>query len=211
MARIKTLYDKRKSDIRSGIIFNVVFMVVLTVLAAFVFINNFVLFRVDVSGSSMQPTLMSGDRIVASYYGKVERTSIIIIKDEKPYLLIKRAIAFGGETVKISGGYVFLKEAGETEFKKLDETYLADGVRTFYPNIGDPGNTAEYIFKVGEGEVFFLGDNRTVSADSRSEFGTCREEQIVGVVSDFALSFKGVTLFFDGIAENIRNLFVVKK
>ena len=40
-----------------------------------------------------------------------------------------------------------------------------------------------------EGEIFYLGDNRIESADSRT-FGTCTTEQVVGVVENWSILFK---------------------
>ncbi|MBP5467340.1 MAG: hypothetical protein J6Y43_07260, partial [Clostridia bacterium] len=60
---------------------------------------------------------------------------------------------------------------------------------------------------VPEGQIFYLGDNRARSADSRSAFGPCEEKQIVGVVGDFALKTKGINKFFDKISGAIKKIF----
>lgn len=206
---IRTLYDQRNREIKSNNIVSAVLYVFITIIAAFVIINNFLFFRVSVDGESMQPTFYTGDIVLASYYAKPERYSVIIIKGEKEngFWLIKRAIAFGGETVRISGGYVYLKTADSEDFIKLDEDYVKSQGKTFYPNAHNPSDTLTHDFYVESGEIFYLGDNRMNSSDSRSAFGTCTESQIVGVVSDFAIKLKTVTNFFDKIARPINNLF----
>ena len=68
---------------------------------------------------------------------------------------------------------------------------------------------ARWETTIPAGEVFYMGDNRAVSADSRSSFGTCKEEQIVGVVPRWAMS--GAVKWFTGlradISARIANLF----
>lgn len=180
----------------------------LFILGAFITVNNFFLFRVEVQGASMQPTFYTGDVVAASYYAKPTRYSIVVITGEKSNgeWLIKRAIAFGGETVMIKDGYVYLKEAGAEDFRKLEENYLRKQGITYYPNVNNPRDTAEKIFTVGEGEIFYLGDNRTNSSDSRSDFGTCSEKQIVGVVSEFAVKMKNVTKFLENLTKPLKKL-----
>lgn len=74
--------------------------------------------------------------------------------DEMGKLLVKRVIGLPGDTVTFHDGYVYVN--GE----KLDESYLPlQGITT-------SGNQEEY--KVPDGCLFFLGDNRTGSYDARS-------------------------------------------
>lgn len=158
-------------------IFSVALIVATVIMAIVVVLNTFVFFKIRVSGPSMQPTLYTGNRLIANKYGKVVRGSIIIIKDEKPNSddwLIKRVIGVGGDVVEFENGYV--KVNGEL----LDEPYLKDQGVT---------NHTENRIEVPEGEIFYLGDNRIESADSRT-FGTCTTEQVVGVVENWSILFK---------------------
>ena len=205
----QTLYDKYNQEIRSNVVFGIVATLVLLILVLVIVANNFIFIKVYVSGSSMVPTLSNGDVVSVNRYLKADYGDVVIISDEKDNgdWLIKRAIAFGGDTVKIEDGYVWLKKSGETEFIKLSEPYLsAEGI-TFYPNVGNSHDRAAHLWNIGEGEVFYLGDNRKNSRDSRSDFGTCEESQIVGIVSDFAIKTKEVNKFFAKIAEYINKLF----
>ena len=79
--------------------------------------------------------------------------------------------------IPISGGTVWLKQADKEEFSALEEPY-AKGVTEGFS-----------LVKVEEGEVFFLGDNRAVSKDSRY-VGCLPLEAVVGVVTDFTLTHK---------------------
>lgn len=82
---------------------------------------------------------------------------------------IKRVIAVGGDTLKITeDGRVVLN--GEL----LEESYLPDGTTT--PITGD-----YYDLKVPEGCVFVMGDNRAASRDSR-EFGVVPLDKVEGIV-----------------------------
>lgn len=206
----KSLYEKYRDDLRSNAIFGIIAAFVLTVLVFFVVLTNFVLIKVKVSGSSMVPTLNSGDVVLVNVYGSPRRGDVIIISGEKDNgdWLIKRAIALGGDTVKIEGGYVYLKKSGETEFIQLEEPYLGGQGITFYPNVNNSGDTAPTSWEVEDDCVFYLGDNRRASHDSRSaDFGTCKREQIVGTVSDIAIKLRGINTFFERISQRINDLF----
>ncbi len=75
---------------------------------------------------------------------------------------IKRVIGLPGETVEVKDGKVYVNE------KPLDEPYLNS------PMQYDSGP-----IQVPEGHVFVMGDNRSVSLDSRS-FGPIEISSIVG-------------------------------
>lgn len=82
---------------------------------------------------------------------------------------VKRIIGVPGDTLKFEKedgkGLVYLKKAGETEFKKLDEPYLnnINFEATFLPQWVE-----EDTFVVPEGMYFGMGDNRGRSNDARS-------------------------------------------
>lgn len=80
-------------------------------------------------------------------------------------LLIKRVVAKSGDTVAVKDGYVYRNG------KQLMETYTKDG----YTNGGIDETT------VPDGHLFLLGDNRTVSIDSRDpSVGFVDEKLLVG-------------------------------
>ena len=204
----KSLYEKYRREIKSNVVFGIVAAFILTVLVFFIVVTNFVFIKVKVSGSSMKPTLNSGDVVMVNVYGTPARGDVIIISGEKgDDWLIKRVIATGGDTVRIEGGFVYLKKAGETEFIKLYEPYLTEQGITFYPDVKDSTDIAPHDWQVEEGRIFYLGDNRTNSSDSRSGYGTCEKSQVVGTVSEFAIKCRGVNTFFERLSQQIRTIF----
>lgn len=187
-----SLQDKIDKKERSDLLFLFVLGLIIIAMTVMVFLYSVVFFNVVVDGPSMQPTLYTGDVLVASKNKKAERGSLIVIDGvkwdsvNKEYVwLIKRAIAFGGDTVQIKEGSVYVN--GD----KLDEPYISIPNSTVdYDDIYDWNEPTV----VAEGQVFYLGDNRTNSSDSRV-YGTCSEENIVGVVSDWSLSARGFNKF----------------
>ncbi len=182
---LKNTNNKRKSDVVITVILSVlcIFMLVIILLNIFVFTN------VTVSGNSMENTLESGDVIYFNKYGKVDRGDVVVI-DKGPYWIIKRVIAVGGDTVKIKDGNVYIN--GDTE--PLTEEYVK-GIN--YSDIYTH-SFEEKTWTVGEDEIFYLGDNRSVSIDSRTN-GTVRTENILGTVSGFAIKTKGIKTFFSNL------------
>ena len=141
-----------------------------------------------VDGSSMENTLYSGDALYVEKGALPERGDIVVIdvtdhpdlfshsSGEERYI-IKRVIALEGDEVYSENGTVYLKRAGEEEFAALQEDYAIGRTGDFSP------------VTVGEGEMFFLGDNRSVSKDSRL-VGCLPLSDLVGVAPDFALKHK---------------------
>ena len=57
-------------------------------------------FRVEVAGSSMEPTLMPGDWLVASRVGRIRRGTIVVLSHPaRPMDLVKRVAAVPGDVV----------------------------------------------------------------------------------------------------------------
>ncbi len=143
------------------------------ILISFLLIR-FVTQRTDVNGSSMVPTLEDGDQLMAdklSYrFHDPERFDIIIFPfkyKEKTYF-IKRIIGLPGESVRIDEqGVIYIN--GEV----LEENYGLDPI--YYA-----GRAAEEIH-LADDEYFVLGDNRTVSEDSRyEEVGNIKRKDLIG-------------------------------
>lgn len=124
--------------------------------------------------TSMQPTIDPGDFLIMSKqsyrFGEIERGDVIIFKSNikredtnHKKLLIKRVIGIPGDVITISGGNVYING------KKANEKYI--GGETTEGDIHD--------LKVGDDEVFVLGDHRSVSKDSR-ELGCISQKAVRG-------------------------------
>lgn len=141
---------------------------VLIVVAAIVVLLTFLLFPVfRIYGSSMSPTIDEGE-IVVSLKGSSFGTGDVVVLSYNNKLLVKRVIAAPGQWVDIDGdGNVYVD--GEL----IDEPYLTEKA------YGDC--TIELPYQVPDGRYFVMGDNRSVSQDSRSRVVGCiAEEQIIG-------------------------------
>lgn len=132
---------------------------------------------VQVDGASMNNTLYHGEELLMRYYGEgddLQRGDVIVVyvgeypevkaynagksKENQLAYLIKRLIAVEGDAVKCVDGQIYIRYAGEQDFMPLDEPYARYTNRQNY-------DFDEYT--VGKGEIFFLGDNRNHSCDSR--------------------------------------------
>ena len=57
-------------------------------------------FRVEVAGSSMEPTLRPGDWLVATRAGRVHRGCVVVLRHpERDLALVKRAVSLPGDFV----------------------------------------------------------------------------------------------------------------
>lgn len=187
--------DKRKAKRKNTvwIVLTVILSVVaFCILAIFIVdiylsVNYFV---VEVSGTSMEHTLQNEDYLYAKKKFEIERGEIAIIDvknhregtffGEKTEFIIKRIIAVEGDSVRIGEeGEVFVRYADAEEFTLLAESYVSAPTVTY--------GVTEWT--VGEGQIFFMGDNRTDSYDSR-RVGCFEEEDVVGIVPQWSVDMK---------------------
>ena len=134
-----------------------------------------------VSGASMDPTLKDGDLVV--YYrmaGSYEEGDIVSMRVPSGDFYIKRVMATGGSTVDIYDGKVIVDGS-----PAADEH--ANGITE------EETGAVIYPYKVRDGNVFVLGDNRAVSKDSRM-FGEVNLRQIKGKVV-LKINRDGITRF----------------
>lgn len=169
---------------KSGIFFTILLIALSLLLIVVVYLNTYVFFLVEVSGESMMPTLNSGDVVTVNRKLTPKRGDIVIIEGEKQNAyLIKRVIAVGGQTVTLENGEV--KIDGEI----IDEPYVIERGAT-----NATGSLSEWTLK--DDEIFYMGDNRPNSKDSRDdEYGACTSAQIVGVVEGWSFSTLGINKF----------------
>ncbi|MBU3818901.1 MAG: signal peptidase I [Candidatus Faecalibacterium intestinavium] len=129
---------------------------------------------IQVDGSSMDPTLHNGDRLLVWGAGySPARGDVVIVDGDTVYgrPLVKRVIAEGGDTISID----YADGTVEVNGQVLDEPYLSEPTRLGYD--------VTFPFVVPEGTVFVMGDNRNASLDSRSsQIGCISCEDILGKV-----------------------------
>ena len=125
-------------------------------IALALFINRFVIFKVEVPTGSMEDTIIAGDKVITfrlSYLlSNPERGDIVVFPfpDDEEEDYIKRIIGLPGEVIEGRDGLVYIN--GEP----LDEPYVREALkRDFGP------------YEIPEDHYFMMGDNRNESMDSR--------------------------------------------
>lgn len=148
--------------------------------------------RFEIHQTSMEPTFHEGQRVMVSQIRsfwlhqftqsvqaagdnrnnvlRLKRGQVVVFFEHPTQhgdALIKRLIALPGDTLEIREGQVIVNG------QALDEPY-AHNQYTWCDSYCGP-------LQLGADDYFFMGDNRSVSRDSRS-FGPIPAEQIVGPV-----------------------------
>lgn len=123
----------------------------------------------QITGSSMEPTL-NDDELAVAIKTEHLKTGDVIAFYYNNKILIKRVIATAGQ-------YVDLQEDG---------TVLVDGVALDEPYLKEKSKgecNIQLPYQVGEGQIFVMGDNREFSIDSRTTaVGTISTEKVLGRV-----------------------------
>lgn len=143
-------------------------------------VREFVMTPSVVKGTSMEPTLHDGDRIIISKLGELERFDQIafIAPDsvvEENY--VKRIIGLPGDYVEVKDDVLFINGVSYPEVYLEDVLSELDG----YTYTDDFSMNELGLTEVPDGMYFVLGDNRPDSRDSRY-FGAIEEESVIGEI-----------------------------
>lgn len=142
--------------------------IVIAIILAFL-LRTFVFATSIVEGTSMNPTLHNGERVIfnkAVYLiDSPDRGDIVIIQHpHKNY--VKRIIGLPNEIIEGKNNEVYIN--GE----KLEEPYLSEEQKMATGDFGP--------IKIPKGQYFVMGDHRKVSKDSRNGLGLINESEIIG-------------------------------
>jgi len=112
---------------------------------------------VTVKGVSMEPTLLSGDRLlITKGYDLPQRGDVVVFatldQHDREEDLVKRVIGIPGDTVEVRRGVALVN--GAVEYHESLNTSPYD-------------DTHVEPFVVPPGRVFVMGDNRPIALDSR--------------------------------------------
>lgn len=168
-AELQEAYEKAsfRERLRNSIISTTNILIVVAALAILVAMLFLPVLRIY--GQSMNNTLVSGE-LVVSVKNAHFKTGDVIAFYYNNNILIKRAIATSGQWVDIDlNGNVYVDGV------QIDEPYLEE------KSFGEPD--IDFPYQVPEERIFVLGDNRSVSVDSRNtSVGCVTSEQVVGKI-----------------------------
>ena len=118
---------------------------------------------VRVTGTSMNPTYVNGQILLADRNpDEIIRYDVVVI-DTDNKLLIKRVIGLPGEHVVYKNNTLYINDKPKYDVK------------------GFVGITSDFDVNLNDGEYYCLGDNREVSQDSRY-YGAFTKKQLVAKV-----------------------------
>ena len=125
----------------------------IVILLVVILIRSFLVTPIKVNGQSMYDTL-SGNEIMLLYrIGEIKRYDMVVadlvVDGKKDDTLIKRVYGLPGETIKCEDGVIYIND------RKIDDPYATNETSDFE------------AVTLGSDEYFLLGDNRSISLDSR--------------------------------------------
>lgn len=134
------------------------------------FCNRFLVQKVTVEGSSMEQTLSNKDVLFGLRRGILYRTpdryDVVVLAMPREVCYVKRIYGLPGENIRIEGDRIFIDE------QEIEDPFASSPMLT--------GGIAQIGLELGEDEYFVLGDNRSVSLDSRDpNVGIVHKSQIM--------------------------------
>ncbi len=136
-----------------------------------VLFRTFIATPIRVDGPSMEDTLKNGDILFLNKLDKTIKRFDIVVIYKSDIRLIKRVIGLPGESIEYKDNELYIN--GEL----IEDVAL---IRTGDFTLHELYN----IDKIPEGYYFVMGDNRTVSKDSRYyDIGLIKRSEIAGTTS----------------------------
>lgn len=141
---------------------------------------TFIFRQVEIVGSSMEPTLYEGNRVIVSdAFYTPEYGDVVVISGEvyESEPIIKRIIALENQYVDIKDGFVYVGDSLD-KMQPVSQEFIGD----VYTSI-TVGNYEghKYPLQVPKNCVFVMGDNRSISLDSRTKvIGVVDSRHIIG-------------------------------
>ena len=179
--------QKLKPKSRAGSIVREFVNILISVVVAyflFILIRTYLFFPFQVSGDSMVPTLLDGDRLILNRLGEVDRFDVVVFPAPDPEgageEYVKRVIGLPGDEIGYLNDELYIDGVVVEEhylepMKEMSDTQVTNDFTLL--DIPDNESTV-----VPEGMYFVLGDHRAVSKDSRS-FGFVPADEIEGTTS----------------------------
>lgn len=179
LAELETELGREKSRRNYLRVLKSTVFTLITVAAIAVLIAVLLLPVLQIYGSSMSPTVEEGD-IVVSVKGSNFETGDLVAFYYNNKILVKRVIGQSGDWVDIDeDGNVYVNN------QLVDEPYLQN------KSMGECDITLPY--QVPDSKLFVMGDNRSVSIDSRSNaVGCVASEQVVGRIQFRVWPLRGI-------------------
>ncbi|UOR13007.1 signal peptidase I [Halobacillus amylolyticus] len=136
-----------------------------------------------VEGSSMDPTLESGERVMFNkiiYYVDEPAYGDVVIIERPMKNYVKRVIGKPNDTIEVRNHQLYIDGQKKEQNFLSQEAIMA--TRDFGP------------VKVPDDTYFVMGDNRSISKDSRNGLGFIKEEEIIGRTELIIYPFDEISL-----------------
>ena len=161
---LREKYNRKYRQVLKSTIYSLIVVAAIAVLIA-----TLAFPVLQISGSSMEPTLNDEEIVVLIKTTNMKRGQLCCFSYQNK-LLIKRVIGIPGDSITIDReGYVYVNGV------QLDEPYILDRA------LGECDIT--FPVNVKDNHYFILGDHRSTSIDSRSSVvGLVSGDQIVGKI-----------------------------